>query len=170
MRGTIEARVEGQWRIRAYAGRENGKVRWVSRTVHGGKRTAADRTGEARGRGRERPSRRVAPGHFRRVGREVAMRHSPTPDPPHNEGVPADRGRKRQARTREHPGQQVHPPPDRRLRSSLTARPVPASVRRHHALLHAALGVRSSGAWSPPTRWTGRHHPAPSGRPSTPRP
>ena len=40
MRGTIEARADGQWRIRAYAGRENGKVRWISRTVHGGKRAA----------------------------------------------------------------------------------------------------------------------------------
>jgi len=40
MRGIIEARGDGQWRVRAYAGRENGKVRWVSRTVHGGKRVA----------------------------------------------------------------------------------------------------------------------------------
>jgi hypothetical protein len=28
------------WRVRAFAGRENGKVRWASRTVHGGKRAA----------------------------------------------------------------------------------------------------------------------------------
>ena len=40
MRGIIEARGDGQWRIRAYAGRESGKVRWVSRTVHGGKQVA----------------------------------------------------------------------------------------------------------------------------------
>ncbi len=40
MRGTIEAGDEDQWRIRAYAGSVNGKVRWASRTVHGGKRAA----------------------------------------------------------------------------------------------------------------------------------
>lgn len=40
MRGIIEARGPGRWRVRAFAGRENGKVRWVSRTVTGGKRAA----------------------------------------------------------------------------------------------------------------------------------
>lgn len=40
MRGIIEARGPGRWRVRAFAGRENGKVRWVSRSVTGGKRAA----------------------------------------------------------------------------------------------------------------------------------
>lgn len=40
MRGVIEPRGDDRWRIRVYAGRENGKVRWVSRTVHGTKRQA----------------------------------------------------------------------------------------------------------------------------------
>ena len=40
MRGTMEQRGDGRWRVRAYAGREGGKVRWVSRTVAGGKRDA----------------------------------------------------------------------------------------------------------------------------------
>jgi integrase len=38
--GTIEQRSETSWRVRVYAGRENGKVRWVSRTVTGTRRTA----------------------------------------------------------------------------------------------------------------------------------
>jgi hypothetical protein len=40
VRGIIEARGPGRWEVRAFAGRDNGKVRWVSRTVAGGKRTA----------------------------------------------------------------------------------------------------------------------------------
>ncbi len=40
VRGIIEARGPGRWQVRAFAGRDNGKVRWVSRTVAGGKRTA----------------------------------------------------------------------------------------------------------------------------------
>lgn len=38
MRGTIEPRGQDRWRVRAFAARQDGKVRWVSRTVHGGKR------------------------------------------------------------------------------------------------------------------------------------
>ena len=40
MRGILEQRGEDSWRVRAYAGRQGGKVRWVSRTVTGGKRDA----------------------------------------------------------------------------------------------------------------------------------
>ena len=45
MSGVVEKRAVGKdgidsWRIRVYAGRENGRVRWVSRTVHGTKRAA----------------------------------------------------------------------------------------------------------------------------------
>jgi len=40
MRGTMEQRGDGRWRVRAYAGREGGKVRWASKTVIGGKREA----------------------------------------------------------------------------------------------------------------------------------
>ena len=42
MRGVIEARGPGCWRVRVFTGRENGRVRWVSRTVRGGKRAAQD--------------------------------------------------------------------------------------------------------------------------------
>jgi integrase len=43
--GSVEKRGVGSggvdsWRIRVFAGRENGRVRWVSRTVHGTKRAA----------------------------------------------------------------------------------------------------------------------------------
>ncbi len=45
MSGVVEKRAVGKdgidsWRIRVYAGREKGRVRWVSRTVHGTKRAA----------------------------------------------------------------------------------------------------------------------------------
>lgn len=40
MRGIIEARGDGHWRVRVFAGREGGRTRWVSRTVSGTKRTA----------------------------------------------------------------------------------------------------------------------------------
>lgn len=40
MNGIIEARGAGHWRVRVFAGREEGRARWVSRTVSGTKRTA----------------------------------------------------------------------------------------------------------------------------------
>ena len=40
MRGIIESRGEGHWRVRVFAGREDGRTRWVSRTISGNKRTA----------------------------------------------------------------------------------------------------------------------------------
>lgn len=40
MRGSIEPRGDGHWRVRVYAGREGGRIRWVSRTVAGTKRDA----------------------------------------------------------------------------------------------------------------------------------
>ena len=45
MSGIVEKRGIGKdgmesWRVRVFAGRVNGKVHWVSRTVHGSKRTA----------------------------------------------------------------------------------------------------------------------------------
>jgi integrase len=40
MRGVVEPRGDNKWRVRVYAGREGGKVRWVSRTVDGTKRQA----------------------------------------------------------------------------------------------------------------------------------
>jgi integrase len=40
MRGVVEARGNDKWRVRVFAGREGGKVRWVSRTIDGTKRQA----------------------------------------------------------------------------------------------------------------------------------
>jgi integrase len=40
VRGIIEARGPGHWRVRVYAGREAGRTHWVSRTIAGTKRTA----------------------------------------------------------------------------------------------------------------------------------
>jgi len=40
VRGELEQRGVGTWRVRAFAGRENGRARYVSRTVHGSKRVA----------------------------------------------------------------------------------------------------------------------------------
>ena len=48
MKGEIEQRGDGVWRVRVFAGREAGRRRYVSRTVHGGKRAAhlAAKTGQ----------------------------------------------------------------------------------------------------------------------------
>jgi hypothetical protein len=40
MRGVVEPRGDDKWRVRVFGGRENGKVRWVSRTIAGTKRQA----------------------------------------------------------------------------------------------------------------------------------
>ena len=40
MRGVVEARGDDKWRVRVFAGREGGKVRWVSRTIVATKRQA----------------------------------------------------------------------------------------------------------------------------------
>ena len=47
MRGVVEARGDDKWRVRVFAGREGGKVRWVSRTIDGTKRQAQVRAGQA---------------------------------------------------------------------------------------------------------------------------
>jgi integrase len=40
VKGEIESRGDAVWRVRVFAGRESGRRRYVSRTVHGGKRAA----------------------------------------------------------------------------------------------------------------------------------
>jgi integrase len=40
MRGVVEQRGDSRWRVRVFAGREGGQTRWVSRTVAGTKRQA----------------------------------------------------------------------------------------------------------------------------------
>lgn len=40
MSGILEQRGPDRWRVRVFAGRDGGKVRWVSRTISGTKRTA----------------------------------------------------------------------------------------------------------------------------------
>jgi integrase len=40
MRGVVEARGDDKWRVRVFAGREGGKVGWVSLTIDGTKRQA----------------------------------------------------------------------------------------------------------------------------------
>lgn len=51
MRGIVEKRGSGKdgidsWRVRVFADRENGRVRWVSPTVHGSKRAAQRELGK----------------------------------------------------------------------------------------------------------------------------
>ncbi len=141
MRGVLEQRGEGTWRVRAYAGRQDGKIRWVSRTVTGGKRDAQRALANLV---TEVESGQVAAGHAVSVG-ELVDRWLDDISPHravwtmHKYHEVADRS--------------VKPAIGSLRLDKLSARQLddfykalskrglsPASVRRQHALLHAALG------------------------------
>jgi integrase len=141
MRGIIEARGEGQWRVRAYAGRENGKVRWVSRTVHGGKRVAQTELAKlvAEVEGGE-----VVASHPVTLG-ELIDRWLSDIAPHRTLHTMKEYRRIADANVKPALGNiEVSKLTARLIEgfyTSLTKRGLSsASVRRHHALLHAALG------------------------------
>ena len=141
MRGTIEARGDGQWRIRAYAGRESGKVRWVSRTVHGGKQVAQTELAKLVA---EVEGGQVVASHPVTLG-ELIDRWLSDIAPHRTLHTMKEYGRIAAANVKPALGNiQVNKLTARQIDgfySSLTQRGLsPASVRRHHALLHAALG------------------------------
>jgi len=141
VRGTIEARADGQWRIRAYAGRENGKVRWVSRTVHGGKRAAQTELAKLVA---EVESGHAVASHPVTLG-ELVERWLSDITPHRTLHTMKEYRRIAEANVKPALGKiPVNRLTARQIDgfySSLTGRGLsPASVRRHHALLHAALG------------------------------
>ena len=148
--------------VRVYAGREDGKVRWVSRTVLGGKRAAqsalANLVADVEGG-------RLVPGHPMSVG-ELLDRWLDDVGP--HRSVYTLREYRRMAE------KNIKPAIGAVRLDRLTARQLDAfykrlgerglsdaSVRRHHSLLHAALGAPSSGALSHPTRLIVPRRPAP---------
>ncbi len=141
MRGVIEPRGPGRWRVRVYAGREDGKVRWVSRTVLGGKRAAqsalANLVADVEGG-------RLVPGHPMSVG-ELLDRWLDDVGP--HRSVYTLQEYRRMAE------KNIKPAIGAVRLDRLTARQLDAfykrlgerglsdaSVRRHHSLLHAVLG------------------------------
>ncbi len=141
MRGVIEPRGPGRWRVRVYAGREDGKVRWVSRTVLGGKRVAQSALANLVA---DVESGRLVPGHPMRVG-ELLDRWLDDVGP--HRSVYTLQEYRRMAE------KNIKPAIGAVRLDRLTARQLDAfykrlgerglsdaSVRRHHSLLHAALG------------------------------
>jgi integrase len=141
MRGVIEPRGPGRWRARVYAGREDGKVRWVSRTVLGGKRAAQSALANLVS---EVESGRLVPGHPMSLG-ELLDRWLDDVGP-HRSVYTLREYRRMTERN-------IKPAIGAVRLDRLTARQLDAfykrlgerelsdaSVRRHHSLLHAALG------------------------------
>jgi len=140
MRGTVEPRGADTWRVRAFAGRENGKVRWVSRTVHGGERAAQSALAKLVS---EVESGQVLASHPLSLG-ELLDRWLDDVGPHRStytireyrrmteRNIKPDLGAVRLDKLR---AQQL----DAYYRSLHDRGLSPASVRRHHALLHAAL-------------------------------
>jgi integrase len=141
VRGVIEPRGPGRWRVRVYAGREAGRVRWVSRTVLGGKRAAqsalANLVAEVEGG-------RLVPSHPMSVG-ELLDRWL--------EDVGPHRSAYTLREYRRMTEKNIKPAIGALRLDRLTARQLDAfykrlserglsaaSVRRHHSLLHAVLG------------------------------
>jgi integrase len=138
--GVIEPRRPGRWRVRVYAGREDGKVRWVGRTVLGGRRAAqsalAKLVAEVEGQ--------LIPGHPMSVG-ELLDRWLDDVGP--HRSVYTLREYRRMA------VRNIKPAIGAVRIDRFAARQLDAfykrlgerglsdaSVRRHHSLLHAALG------------------------------
>lgn len=141
MRGVIEARGPGCWRVRVFTGRENGRVRWVSRTVRGGKRAAQDALAKLTV---EVQDGQVVAGHAGSLG-DLLDRWLDDISP-HRSGytmkeyrrlverhIKPALGAQRLDRVS---GQQL----DRFYRALSERGLSDASVSRHHFLLHAALG------------------------------
>jgi len=146
--GTIEKRAVGKdgvgsWRVRVFAGRENGRVRWVSRTVRGNKRAAQKElarlvTEVAQGQ--------ITTGHPISVG-DLIERWLADISPHRSAYTIKEYQRIFEANIRPSLGSikldKLVKEPDRidAFYRGLTKRGLaPASVRRHHALLHASLG------------------------------
>jgi integrase len=141
VRGVIEPRGPGRWRVRVYAGREDGKVRWVSRTVPGGKRAAQRALANLVA---EVESGRLVPGHPMSVG-ELLDRWLDDVGPHRSVYTMWEYSRMTE--------RNIKPVIGAVRLDRLTARQLDAfyqhlgegglsdaSVRRHHSLLHAALG------------------------------
>jgi integrase len=141
MRGILEQRGEDTWRVRAYAGRQGGKVRWVSRTVTGGKRDAQRALAKLVS---EVESGQVAAGHPVSLG-ELVDRWL--------DDISPHRAVWTMHKYREVANGSVKPAIGSVRLDKLSARQLddfyktlsqrglsPASVRRQHALLHTALG------------------------------
>ncbi len=141
MRGILEPRGEDRWRVRAYAGREGGKVRWVSRTVTGGKREAQRALAKLV---TELESGKVAAGHPISVG-ELLDRWL--------DDIGPHRAAWTMHKYREMAERSVKPALGTVRIDKLSPRQLdgfyarlsgrglsPATLRRQHALLHAALG------------------------------
>lgn len=140
MRGILEQRGDGRWRARVFAGRERGKVRWVSRTVTGSKREAQRALAQLI---TEVESGQVTTGHQLSLGELI-------------DGWLDDIAPHRSAWTvykyREIARSSVKPALGSAKLAKLSPRQLdgfyaalterglsPASVRRQHALVHAAL-------------------------------
>ena len=148
MSGVVEKRGVGRdgidcWRVRVFAGRENGKVRWVSRTVHGTKRAAQKELAKLV---TEVEHGHVATGHPISLG-ELVERWLAEIGPHRSAYTLKEYRRIFQANIRPALGSvkldQLIKEPDRldAFYRDLTRRGLAAaSVRRHHALLHASLG------------------------------
>jgi integrase len=140
MPGTIEQRSDTTWRVRVYAGRDNGKVRWVSRTVTGTKRTAQKELAKLV---TEVESRQVVAGHPMSLGElldrwlgDIAPHRSAYTMAEYRRLVDRDIAPALgKVRLDKLSGQQL----DRYYRALSERGLSDASVRRHHFLLHAAL-------------------------------
>jgi len=141
LRGILEQRGEDTWRVRAYAGRQDGKIRWVSRTVTGGKRDAQRALAKLV---TEVENGQVAAGHPVSLG-ELLDRWL--------DDISPHRAVWTMHKYREVADRSVKPAIGSLRLDKLSARQLddfykalskrglsPASVRRQHALLHAALG------------------------------
>jgi integrase len=131
------------WRVRVFAGRENGKVRWVSRTVHGSERAAQKELAKLV---TELEQGRVTTGHPTSLG-ELIERWLADISPHRSAYTIKEYRRIFEANIRPSLGSvkldKLVKEPDRidTFYRGLTERGLaPASVRRHHALLHASLG------------------------------
>lgn len=140
MKGTLEQRGGDRWRLRVYAGRENGRIRWVDRSFEGTKRQAQTALSKLVA---EVDAGQVVKGHAGSLG-ELLDRWL--------EAIASERTNYTMKEYRRLVEKDIKPKIgdvrlDRltgarldRFYASLAERLSPASVRRHHALIHAALG------------------------------
>ena len=140
MRGVVEQRGDKRWRVRVFVGREGGHTRWVSRTITGTKRQAQVALATLV---TEVETGQVAKSHAGSVADlldrwldDIALTRTAYTMREHRRSVerdikpaigavPLDRLRGREL--------------DQFYRELLRRGLSPASVRRHHSILHAAL-------------------------------